>query len=220
VARIALSDDERESRRQVVLAAAHRLYRERGTLPPVADIASAAGLAKGTVYLYFRTKEEIFVALLEDAFARMFAALDPLLDSLPRGSPAVADAFAAGFGRLIAGSGDLLPLAALTNAILEQNLPVEPMRRFKTALANGLATAGTRLEAQTGLTPPGSGETLLLRTYALTLGLWQALSYPAALKSLLREPGLRGLDRDFGSELEGAVAALWRGHFGDTSQGR
>jgi AcrR family transcriptional regulator len=213
VARTALSDDERESRRQVVLAAAHRLYRERGALPPVADIASAAGLAKGTVYLYFRTKEEIFVALLEDGFARMFAALEPLLDSLPRGGPAVAGAFAAGFGRLIADSGDLLPLAALANAILEQNLPVEPMRRFKLALANGLAATGARLETHTGLTPPGSGETLLLRTHALTLGLWQALSYPAGLRSLLQEPGLRGLDRDFGTELEGAVAALWRGHF-------
>lgn len=216
MARTALSDDERESRRQLVLAAAHRLYRERGALPPVADIASAAGLAKGTVYLYFRTKEEIFVALLEDGFARMFAALEPLLDSLPRGGPAVAGAFAAGFGRLIAASGDLLPLAALANAILEQNLPVEPMRRFKLALANGLAATGARLETHTGLTPPGSGETLLLRTYALTLGLWQALSYPAALRSLLQEPGLRGLDRDFGTELEGAVAALWRGHFNGT----
>jgi AcrR family transcriptional regulator len=217
VARIALSNDERESRRQVVLAAAHRLYRERGALPPVADIASAAGLAKGTVYLYFKTKEEIFVALLEDGFAQLFAALGPLLDSLPRGGPAVAHAFAAGFGGLIAGSGDLLPLAALTNAILEQNLPVEPMRRFKTILAQGIAAAGTRLEAHTGLTPPGCGETLLLHTYALTLGLWQALSYPDALKSLLQEPALRSLDRDFGSELEGAVAALWHGHFGNTS---
>lgn len=214
MARTALSNDERESRRQVLLAAAHRLYRARGVLPPVADIASAAGLAKGTVYLYFTTKEEIFVALLEDGFAQLFAALAPLLDSLPRNGPEVAAAFAVGFGKLVAGSGDLLPLAALANAVLEQNLPVEPMRRFKAALANGITTAGARLEAQTGLAPPGSGETLLLRTYALTLGLWQALSYPAALKALLQEPALRGLDREFGAELEGAVAALWLGHFG------
>lgn len=215
MARIALTEDERESRRQALLAAAHRLYRERGSLPPVADIAAAAGLAKGTVYLYFRTKEEIFVALLEDGFAQLFAALGPLLDGLPRQGQAVAAAFASGYGTLVAGSGDLLPLAAMANAILEQNLPVEPMRRFKTALASGIAAAGARLEAHTGLAPAGSGATLLLHTYALTLGLWQALSYPAALKSLLQEPGLRGLDRDFGAELQGAVAALWRGCFRD-----
>jgi AcrR family transcriptional regulator len=121
VARNALSNDERESRRQVLLEAAHRLYRERGALPPVADIAAAAGLAKGTVYLYFRTKEEIFVALLEDGFGRLFRALGPLLDALPRGGATVAREFAAGYGALVAGSGDLLPLAALANAVLEQN---------------------------------------------------------------------------------------------------
>jgi AcrR family transcriptional regulator len=213
VARLALSDEEREARRRVLLDAARRLYRERRALPPVADIASAAGLAKGTVYLYFRTKEEIFVALLEDAFTQLFHALGPLLDGLPRGGTGVADVFAAGFGRLVADSGDLLPLAALTNAILEQNLPVEPMLRFKRVLAGGIGTAGARLEAHTGLSPAGTGETLLLHTYALTLGLWQALAYPPALQSLLREPELRGLDRQFGTELERAVAALWRGYF-------
>lgn len=215
MARNALSNDERESRRQVLLEAAHRLYRERGALPPVADIAKAAGLAKGTVYLYFQTKEEIFVALLEDGFARLFSALGPVLDSLPRKGAVVADEFATRFGTLVAGSGDLLPLAALANAVLEQNLPVEPMRRFKTALAHGIAAAGARLDAHTGLAPAGSGETLLLHTYALALGLWQALSYPASLKVLLQEPALQGLDREFAAELQSAVAALWRGYFRD-----
>lgn len=212
MARTALSDDDKETRRQALLAAAHQLYRARSALPPVADIAEAAGLAKGTVYLYFRTKEEIFVALLEDAFALMFKALGPILDGLPRGASA-ADAFAQHFTGLIAASGDLLPLAALANGVLEQNLPVEQMRSFKSSLARGLATAGTQLEASTGLGPDGSGTTLLLHTYGLTLGLWQALSYPAALKALLQEPDLRSLDRDFAADLQAAVTALWRGYF-------
>jgi AcrR family transcriptional regulator len=212
VARTALSTDEKESRRQTLLAAAHLLYRERGTLPPVADIAEAAGLAKGTVYLYFRTKEEIFVALLEDSFGHLFAALEPILDALPAG-PAAADAFAERFATLVAASGDLLPLAALANAVLEQNVPVGQMRSFKSSLARGLAAAGAQVEERTGLAPAGTGTTLLLHTYALTLGLWQALSYPAALKALLQEPDLRILDRDFATDLRAAVAALWRGYF-------
>lgn len=210
MARIALSTEEREARRHQLLAAAHALYRERRSLPPVADIAQAAGLAKGTVYLYFRTKEEIFVALLEDGFVQLFAALLPLLDSLP--ARGVAPAFSAQFVPLVLASGDLLPLAALANAVLEHNLPVEPMRRFKLGLADGLGRAGARLEARTGLAA-GCGATLLLHTYALTLGLWQTLTYPPALKALLREDGLRALDRDFGAELAVAVQALWRGHF-------
>lgn len=212
MARTALSTDEKESRRQILLAAAHHLYLERGVLPPVADIAAAAGLAKGTVYLYFRTKEEIFVALLEDGFEHLFAALGPILDRLPKDA-AAADVFAERFASLVAASGDLLPLAALANAVLEQNLPLEQMRSFKSSLARRLAAAGTQLETRTGLIPAGTGTTLLLHTYALTLGLWQALSYPPALKALLQEPDLRSLDRDFATDLRSAVAALWHGYF-------
>jgi len=35
----------------------------------VASVARGAGIAKGTVYLYFRTKEELFLAALERLFA-------------------------------------------------------------------------------------------------------------------------------------------------------
>ncbi|PWF43993.1 TetR/AcrR family transcriptional regulator [Massilia glaciei] len=211
--RNAMSDEEKEGRRRVLLAAAHRLYRERGVLPPVADIATAAGLAKGTVYLYFRTKEKIFVALLEDALGSLFARLLPALDRLPRGGRDTAKAFADHYVRLIADSADLLPLAALANAVLEQNLPVEPMRRFKTGLARALGQAGRHLEQRTGLAPGGSGETLLLHTYSLTLGLWQALSYPEPLRALLQEESLRGLARDFEPELHIGVHRLWLGYF-------
>ncbi|TFW22912.1 TetR/AcrR family transcriptional regulator [Massilia arenosa] len=211
--RQALTDDAREARRQELLAAARQLYRARGTLPPVADIAVAAGLAKGTVYLYFRTKEEIFVALLEDAFGRLFAQLLPALAALPRKKSAIARSFAQTYAAMVADSGDLLPLAALANGVLEQNLPVEPMRRFKAGLAQGLAHAGQQLEAHTGLHPAGAGESLLLQTYALTLGLWQALSYPTGVRALLTDAGLDGLTRDFSAELPLAVERLWLGYF-------
>ncbi|MGZ3182057.1 MAG: TetR/AcrR family transcriptional regulator [Telluria sp.] len=211
--RQALTDAERDARRQELLAAARALYHEGGVLPTVAQIAVAAGLAKGTVYLYFRTKEEMFVALLEDGFARLFRQLLPALAALPQDGAKVPRAFARAYARMIQDSGDLLPLAALANAVLEQNLPVEPMRRFKTALAQGLALAGQQLEARTQLRPAGAGDALLLQTYAMTLGLWQALSYPPAVRALLGEAGLHGLTRDFGKELPAAIERLWSGYF-------
>ena len=66
--------DQRSLRRNVAVAAplyweaAQRLYRDSGMLPTVLDIARAAGMAKGAVYLWFRTKDEIFVALLDANF--------------------------------------------------------------------------------------------------------------------------------------------------------
>jgi AcrR family transcriptional regulator len=204
-----LTDEHRELRRRLLLDAAHRLFGERKALPPVADIASAAGLAKGTVYLYFRTKEEIFVALLEDRFTQLFAALGPLLAQLAPGRSETGRAFAVAYSALVRDSGDLLELAALANTVLEKNLPVEPMQRFKRNLADGINQAGAVLEVRIGARPPGWGATLLLQTYALTLGLWQALDFPPALRALVQQLALGVLERDFYAELEAAVERLW-----------
>lgn len=204
-----LTEQDREQRRRVLLDAAHQLYRERNALPPVADIASAAGLAKGTVYLYFRTKEEIFVALLEDSFAHMFAALAPLLAQLDLEQPGAAARYAQAYTALVRNSGDLLQLAALGNTVLEKNLPLEAMQRFKLNLAQGITAAGTLLERRARARAPGWGATLLLQTYALTLGLWQALDFPDVLRGFLQQPALRVLERDFHAELEAAVERLW-----------
>lgn len=209
-----LTEQDREQRRRVLLDAAHQLYRERNALPPVADIASAAGLAKGTVYLYFRTKEEIFVALLEDSFAHMFAALAPLLAQLDLEQPGAAARYAQAYTALVRNSGDLLQLAALGNTVLEKNLPLEAMQRFKLNLAQGMTAAGALLERRARARAPGWGATLLLQTYALTLGLWQALDFPDVLRGFLQQPALRVLERDFHAELEAAVERLWSAALG------
>ena len=88
MARPALSEEERFSRRAALLDAALRLYREQGTLPTVSNIAKAAGIAKGAVYLWFRSKEEIFVALLEAAFLELIARLLPIIE-FHRSSPGI-----------------------------------------------------------------------------------------------------------------------------------
>lgn len=70
----------------------------------VSDIADRAGVAKGTFYLYFRNKDEIFDHLIDDFFGRL---LGQTLERYP--SSAVADRAA------LAGQ-----LSAMWHAILEQ----------------------------------------------------------------------------------------------------
>lgn len=207
----AMTDEDKERRRQTLLDAAHGLFRERRDLPPVADIAKAAGLAKGTVYLYFSSKEEIFIALLEDDFSKLFDELANIIAELPTSTGDASRQFARVYAELVLGLEDLLPLASLANGVLEQNLPVDVMRRFKTMLATRLVTAGRQLEMHFAALEPGEGLTLLLQTYALTLGLWQALNYPTALREMLKEAALKPLDRHFAVELEVGISNLWLG---------
>jgi AcrR family transcriptional regulator len=54
-----------EFRTNEILTAANRVFAERGfDGATVAEIASAAGVAKGTVYLYYRSKKEVYWATL------------------------------------------------------------------------------------------------------------------------------------------------------------
>ena len=55
----------KEARPAEILKAALALFAERGyAATKLEDVAAAAGIAKGTVYLYFPTKEELFKAVV------------------------------------------------------------------------------------------------------------------------------------------------------------
>lgn len=61
---------DKEERRAQILEAARRRFSEKGYhATTVADIIEAAGIARGTFYLYFDSKRSIFDALLEQLFA-------------------------------------------------------------------------------------------------------------------------------------------------------
>ena len=54
-------------------------------------------------------------------------------------------------------------------------------------------------------------ERLLLATWSLTVGLWQALDYPPAIRALLEREKLTLVRWQFRTELPHAVERLWRG---------
>src|ERR1700730_7495747 len=58
-----------EWRHGEVLQAARRIFARLGySATNVEDIAREAGMAKGTIYLYFKSKEEVFAAMLARDF--------------------------------------------------------------------------------------------------------------------------------------------------------
>lgn len=211
MARPHLNEQERSLRRAQLLAAAHELFQASRELPSVAAIAEAAGVAKGSVYLSFASKEEIFIALLEDSFASLLRVVVPGLGTLPAQGGAAAEQFSRLYAQAVADTPDLLPLAGMTNAVLEKNLPVPAMLAFKKGLATGLDMAAASLSQSKLRLDRSEGIDLLLRTWSMTLGLWQTLDFPSELRSHLRRAPLQVFDRDFASELRQAVRAIWTG---------
>ena len=207
----AITAEAKAQRRADFLRSARALFLQQQRLPAVADIAADTGLAKGTVYRYFQSKEQIFLALLSEDFAALFSQLETVVAALPQPFVAAAEPFAKGYLRLLQQSDSLLPLLALLNAVLEQNLPQPQLLAFKQQLAQALDTLGAQLAKRfTELTATGASQ-LLLNSYALTLGLYQSTRLPPAVLALLQQAGLSQLQRDFNTELHYALIALWRG---------
>jgi AcrR family transcriptional regulator len=70
-------DARKAQRREEILAQAARVFAQRGY--PGTDmqaVADAAGVAKGTVYLYFASKEELFLAAVDQGMKDLKAFVD------------------------------------------------------------------------------------------------------------------------------------------------
>ncbi len=66
----------KEARPQEILAAALTVFAERGyAATRLDDVARRAGVTKGTVYLYFPNKEELFKAVIRDTLVPALASI-------------------------------------------------------------------------------------------------------------------------------------------------
>jgi TetR/AcrR family fatty acid metabolism transcriptional regulator len=74
--------DARGDKRKRILDAAVRVFARKGFhATRVSEVAKAAGVADGTIYLYFESKDALLVSLFEDRVERLLAFLDT---ELPR----------------------------------------------------------------------------------------------------------------------------------------
>lgn len=86
----ARSDTEKDQRRKALLKAALDEFYERGfAAARMDDIAQRAGLSKGTVYLYFASKETLFAALIESLTQPNIRQLEMIASTMPSAADAI-----------------------------------------------------------------------------------------------------------------------------------
>lgn len=67
----------RGRKRDLILDAAEKVFREKGFhLATLDEIASRAGVAKGTIYLYFEDKLDLFLSAIERRFRQLIGELE------------------------------------------------------------------------------------------------------------------------------------------------
>jgi len=206
--RRAVTEALKDARRDAILAAAQTLFcQEPFESIAMSDIAAEAGLAKGTLYLYFRTREEIFLALLTRELAAWFAAFAEASKSF-----ASAEAALDWIAFSLAERRELVHLGSLLHVALERNVPVEAARRFK--LAGEAALTGIAPDLARALRLPAEEQArrFLRWLQASFVGLHQLASpAPAVRAAMAAEPSLAGLAIDFHTELRAMLGALLAG---------
>ena len=201
--RAVLAQDKQERQRAILDAAERLLRRAPERVANVSEVADEAGLAKGTVYLYFPSKEELLLALHERHVDDFFGGLSELLD---RGRMSIDDMLALTERHMVR-EPTFLPLATRCFGIMRTEVPGDVAEAFKARMGERMQRAGAGLERHFPDLPPGGGVALLRHSYALILGLWQMSSASAATD--VSACGLHA--HQYPEELGRALRALWGG---------
>jgi len=81
--------DRTSDKRVRILSAAERVFAKRGFFAArVSEIAKDAGVADGTIYLYFKSKDDLLISLFESRMEQVNTALQAAIASVPASKPA------------------------------------------------------------------------------------------------------------------------------------
>lgn len=205
----AVSPDEKANRRDAILDAADQLMRDAPERVGVmAEVAQAAGLAKGTVYLYFPSKESLLLALHERHCEAFFQALIARVESTV---PMTLDHMLAVTHEHIISHETYLPCASVCFGSMERSMPVEDIQSHLTRVGEWMLRAAHGVRVHFNLPNDETAIALLRRSYALMIGLWQLLKPEAQARVAPDSRAAKTFRAEYANEVEISLRALWLG---------
>ena len=123
----ARTQDQKHFRRQQILDAAEQQFTEVGYEGfSMANLAKLAGVVKGTLYLYFKTREEVFLTLYNQSLVRWsHVFLDQLQDAMTDQD------YAKTLYTTALADGSFIPLLTRLEHVIEHNVSVESLIQSK-----------------------------------------------------------------------------------------
>ncbi len=200
----AVAPEDKSARRDAIVRAAEDLS-ARTPAFSMEQLARRAGVAKGTLYLYFGTREEVLLAVHEKQTHELF---DVVERSLAARAPTGESVVRAGL-RYLRAHPEFYPLAGNCRGMLDTNVSTEAALAFKTGLSGRLEKLGRRIEELYPRLRQGEGAALLTNCYALIVGLWQQADVPVSLRSVMHRPDMQIFRIDLEKQLTGALLDLW-----------
>ncbi|APW43720.1 hypothetical protein RS694_15040 [Rhodoferax saidenbachensis] len=207
----ARSQEDKDQRRAHLVAAAAELFAQgHYDTVTIARVADRAGVAKGTAYLYFASKETLFLELVRAELTQWLAALTASLGRVR--SAQAADAVAKAIAHSLDERATLRRLLVLLHSVLELNIAEDTARSFKHFMRDLLHEVSTTIaQAIPGLRLEDA-QTLVLQTHALVISVTQLSEPPAVVARVMEaDPSLHSMRIAFEPFVAHTLTTLLRG---------
>jgi AcrR family transcriptional regulator len=193
--------EEKEIKRTMIIKAAFELLNEDfEKLPSISEVAKKAGVAKGTVYTYFETKEELFLAVLLSLFhewAKSFKFETNQIES-----------FLHEFVDSLLQRPVLLKLASKAPVVLERNVSEEVFLNYRKGLARLIDSVAEIMKGKFEA-PQDNLRKKVVLSYNVLIGVWQNCDISDNFKNSLNSNNLEIVNIDFRRDGLAILKPLW-----------
>lgn len=205
----ASSDNQKFEKKDLIIKMAEQLLKgHHSDLPSVNEIIKSLNIAKGTFYLYFNTKEEIYLEILRNHNMNLFDLLENSIDSSKSLKKMIEN-----ISRLLLDFAKRNPtvmmLSSISASILEANLEKKFALEYKTMILKRMTILVSRIASKFEMHPKKIKNNILT-TYILWIALWQHNNPPDSIKELLSAPPLNELLIDLDKTFVETVVKLWK----------
>ena len=208
--RRAVKDTDKAQKRQDLLSVAGRLLLTQDFASlSMDDVAAASNVAKGTLYLYFKTKEELALGVLARDTAEWLDALTAYLQQPGTLAPAN---YVAWFCQSLRDRPRYVTFIPISVTILEKNISKEAAREFKLLIAAQLEKLAPLLQQRLGFVSPDRAARFLMQSHGLIMGLYPCCNPCPIVKEIIVEEKLDLFRQDFYETLADSLLTLLRGY--------
>lgn len=206
----ARKSEDKSARREHILDQSWKLFETRDfDAISMEDLARQSGLAKGTLYLYFQSKEEVFIHLVPQTLNNWLQEVGNEMKTCP--TPASPQDIALVLSSTLRNHPALPRLLSDLHTILEKNSSLEMVHDLKIKLLESLQQMAQSLEGKIPALEADLAFPFLMKAYALIVGLHQVCNPPARVHELLQKPELEVFKLNFHQELETGLVWLLSG---------
>ena len=209
----AINEEQKLQRKKNILKVALELFKNSSFHKiNIEQIAKKAGIAKGTVFLYFKTKEELFLSLTKIEIEKLFKELnDSLIELSNKKKNCSTDDIMKIIKEGTFNNPVLIRLIAILNIILEKKIDYKTASDFKIMLYNNIIKTGSLFEKCFPFLKSGEGIQLILWIYISIIGVQQISDPSPVAKKVINEAGLNLFNINFNDQFTSLINIIIKG---------